>query len=235
MPLVDEKAVVTPPPFKFFSTLREGYVWANNEIVCKGVPVIPSKIWCDWFKKPRSRMVKVLGVEPKAQRIVNQIAPGGQWSVVVEQTHNGPYQCSAWYNRFAPYAYSMCQMEEGFKCLGLDGESLNSIFKSFMGYVDLGAGAFETKDYKRIVDEDTDLFAEIYSSSMRIHSPGLPFEEAFWPCAVFLAVRAPKLFLRQFGNRYYADGAYFRHAIEVMEDRNIPIPETVAKRAKRLR
>ena len=46
---------------------------------------------------------------------------------------------------------------------------------------------------------------------------------------------AGAVFLRQFGNRYYADGAYFRHAIEVMEDRNIPIPETVAKRAKRLR
>jgi hypothetical protein len=44
---------------------------------------------------------------------------------------------------------------------------------------------------------------------------------------VFLAVRAPKLFVKQFTD--YGGGSYYRHALKVLEGIGEPIPDIVKK------
>jgi hypothetical protein len=137
----------------------------------------------------------------------------------------------AWYSKFAPYAYSMCLSEDGYHCLGIDYESINAIFCTVMGFVNLGLGMYDTASYQRICQEDIDLFSQIYSESSRLHPPYLPFDEAYFPCAVFLAVRAPRLFAKQFceerDGRQYGGGMYHTHALQVLKAIDHPVPAEI--------
>lgn len=226
----------TFPSFRRFDTIKEGMGWIED-LLRQGVELRCNRIWNDQFRKPRSRLMKALGVEANAQRECQRIAPGGKWTVeLYSETHDDLYYTAqAWYSKFAPYAYSMCQSEEGYKCFGIDYESINSFYGTVMGFVNMGIGSHDTDAYQRIDEADTKLFNDIYSASARIHPPSLPFDEAFWPCAVFLAVRAPALFVKQFCKPYRADGRlyggglYYRHALEVLGKIGQPIPKEIPK------
>ena len=215
------------PTFQHVANLKAGLVWVHS-LMRQGHKFRASTIYEDRIRKPHSHQIKVLGVCAKAEKEVNRTAPDGKWSVEISEG-NGYYCAMAWYNRFAPYAYSMCQSEHGYECMGIDYESINSYYGTVMGFVNLGTGLSDTDAYQRIAEEDRDLFADIYSKSCRLHTPQLPFEEAFWPCAVFLAVRCPKLFVKQFGTVEYGGGCYFRHALQVLEALDLPIPEELKR------
>ena len=118
------------PSTQQFDTLTQGRAWIES-LVTAGVDFRTNRIYNDWFKKPRSRLIKVLGVEARAQRECQRIAPGGKWTVeTYGETHDDLYfTAQAWYTKFAPYALAMCQSEEGYQCFGIDYESINSLLR----------------------------------------------------------------------------------------------------------
>ncbi len=230
----------TFPSTQQFDTLTQGRAWIES-LVTAGVDFRTNRIYNDQFKKPRSRLIKVLGVEARAQRECQRIAPGGKWTVeTYGETHDDLYfTAQAWYTKFAPYALAMCQSEEGYQCFGIDYESINAFYGTVMGFVNMGIGMYDTDSHQRFDEEDTRLFAKIYEKSCRLHPPSLPFDEAFWPCAVFLAVRAPALFVKQFckpyreDGRLYGGGLYWKHALEVLKEIGQPIPKEVPQEKQR--
>jgi hypothetical protein len=224
--------IVEVPAFRSFPTLKACFLWVNSEILVRGVPVEASRVWYDRFKKPRSRYVKLFGVSEKAEKLVQRIAPGGQWSVEFHKKDNGYYQLSAWYNKFAPYALGMVQSEEGFACLGIDFETINCLYKTCLGFVGLGTGNHTNPEngYERIEAADVELFSRIFASSIEKWPPTLPFDEAFRPCAVFLAVRNPRLYAKQFCNKARPGyNRYHQHTLEVLTALNVPLPDGLPK------
>jgi hypothetical protein len=222
------------PAAQRFDTLPMGMAWIED-LLRQGVDFRSNRIYNDFFRKPRSRMIKALGVEVRAQRECQRIAPGGKWTVeTYGETHDDLYYTAqAWYSKFAPYAYAMCNCEEGYQCFGIDYESINSFYGSVMGFINMGIGLYDSDACQRIDEADTKLFDKIYDVSCRLHPPSLPFDEAFWPCAVFLAVRTPKLFVKQFckpyrdDGRLYGGGCYYRHALEVLKELRLPVAKEI--------
>lgn len=207
----------TLPSHKTFPSLKEARAWVED-LLRQGVPVEASQVWYDRIQKPQDRFVKLLGVSSQADQIAKKIAPGGHWTV--ERTQNkGVHQFSAWYSKFTPYAYAMCQSEEGFNCLGLDFDSINAIYKTCLGFVSLGLG----QNPELIEEADVMLFDQIYHKSSELWPPTFPFDEAFRPCAVFLAVRNPQLFKHQFHNLC----RYQQHTLAVLRALQKPIPEAI--------
>lgn len=234
------ETTVIVPPFKEITSLKEGLLFIES-LLSQGVRFTASNVYCDRYPAPRSRLVKALGCEARAGKEAARIAPGGKWTLeIVEDTGRFhadgpslvyPFRAMAWYSKFAPYAYAMCLSEDGYHCLGIDYESINSIFCTVMGFVNLGLGMYDTTSYQRICQEDIDLFSRIFSESVRLHPPMLPFDEAYFPCTVFLAVRMPRLFAKQFceerDGRLYGGGMYHKHALQVLEAINQPIPDEI--------
>lgn len=218
---------IVVPAFYKAKSLMDALRWVNETLLSKQVPVEASRVWYDRIKKPRSLMVKTLGISVAAEKIAQRIAPGGTWTVEVARNPNGFHQLSVWYSKFALYAYAMTRSEEGFECLGVDFESINAIYRSCMGFVDIGIGdgGDPKAGFERTEADDVDLFSNIYSRSAQLWPPALPFDEAFRPCAVFLAVRNPKLFARQFCRPESGYYRYFEHAKAVLNDIDVPLPD----------
>ena len=64
--------------------------------------------------------------------------------------------------------------------------------------------------------------------------PQLPFDEALRPAAVYLAVRNPKLFVKQFSTAQFANGRYHKLAMNVLEDLSLPVPAELEQAGKGL-
>lgn len=219
-----------------FSSLMDAYRWANSQLSIPGVVAQTSRIYSDRIRPPRSsHLIKLVGVEKKAEKMAQRLAPGGVWSVEVERPGTeyeaagilgpkskttGHYRFSAWYSKFFVYAYGMMKAEWVHKCMGLDYETINSYYGTCMGFVDMGLGNHNVDGYNRIEPEDVDLFCTIYSASTDIKRPQLPFDEAFAPCSVFVAIRRPDFFTAQWDR----DSWMTEHVQKVCEAINQPVP-----------
>ena len=183
--------VPNPVPEKStFDTLDAAYQWVAS-LVASGVPVIASKVWADRFSpKPRSPLVKLFGVEKKAQTICERMAPGGKWVVTCEISSAGFHQFSAWYTKYLPYAWAMAESENGFECLGVDFESVNSYYGTCMGFYYIGMS-------EHIEDADAELYEKCYNKANHVRSPSLPFDEVFNPALVYLAACRPDMFVKK--------------------------------------
>lgn len=224
------------PDSKNFASLDEAYKWALSLVRPNTVQL--SRIAADRFKKPRQHMVQLIGVEPKAAKFCTKMDPTGEWRVEVENpgtveptlsimgTGERPIKYmrfSAWYNRFLPYAYAMMKAEYDFKCMGIDYECINSYYKTCMGFVDMGLDNHPG----RFVNEDMDLFNNVYNSSMAVRSPQLPFDEAYAPCSVYVALRKPKEIVKH----CEPDSWIVKHVREVCEHMNVAQPLMKWKKA----
>ena len=236
---LENEKTLEVPKHKSFPTLLEAHAWANN-LIGQGVQMQASRVWSDRFKsaQPRSHVIKLLGVEKRADAVCQRLAPGGQWNVEIETPgseypHAGildfvtmktkHFRCSAWYNRFLPYAYAMINSEHGFKCFGIDYECINSYYGTCLGFVSIGQGDTECasdSEYWRIVKEDVDLFQTLYSASGQVRAPQLPFDEALNPCCCFVAMRAPQLLVKSFG--HVPECWVWEHVQAVAELLNLP-------------
>lgn len=222
MPLVElpRHSVPRINPFQSFPTLDEAYKWATG--LLNNYTINTSVVWNDLFKhaRPDDKYLPLLGVERKAAKVCRTLAPEGQWRV--ESTGGDIPQLQAWYSRFLPYAVAMMESEHGFECKGIEYESVVSIYRTVMGFVDLGQGegCNPKLGYYRIEKEDCDLFDEIYSASMAAKSPSLPFDEAFAPCVVYVALHKPSLVTAAFDQ----DCWIFKHIRAACEKMNRPVP-----------
>jgi len=236
--LTEHDQPIDVPKHQTFPTLDAAHAWANS-LIGQGIKIQASRIWEDRISKPRSHIIKLLGVEKKAAAICARLAPGGQWNVEVE-TPGTPYQsagildridrqtkfhrCMAWYDRFLPYAYGMMLAEWDYHCLGIDFESINSYCGTCMGFVGLGQGdgaESDTDPYWRIVKEDVALFSDVYQASMSVKSPSLPFDEAFGPCCAFVSLKAP----RELSRHFKQDCWIFQHVRDVADNLSLPQPD----------
>ena len=223
-----DRKEIQVPPFTEYASLQEAYVGTNNlvnRLIQNKQSVIASRIYDDFFTKPRSRQLKILGVGQKAAKECERLQPGGTWLVHCVDT-GGRHQFMAWYRRFLPYAYAMMNAEDGFEARGIDFESINAYFKTCMGFVDLGQGYGDVKinhpnplrllagggnvqdytervhhDEKVMVKEDLELFDDCYQYSCKVGSPSLPFDEAYQPCFCFVAFQRPDLFVKYIQGR----------------------------------
>lgn len=213
---------------RMFDTLQEAYD-SINDAQRKGMKLCASRIWVDFFDKPpgrTGRFIKLFGVSPKAERICKDFEPTGKWRVEFEEIEASPanprmYRMTAWFDRFLPYAFAMMQAENGFECRGIDSDSINTLYHTIGGFMDLGF------DHHRIVDEDRQLFSRLYHACNEIKSPSLIFYEVYRPCAVFVAFRNPKVALKALGPDHWM----IDFVREVAEHLGDPIPEGFQKNA----
>jgi hypothetical protein len=223
---------------KSFDNLGEAHLYVEG-LVRAGVPMQPSRVWSDQFKKNnRNRMFMLLGVKKDAGEFCNRIAPGGKWHVLVDNpgdTHYRAglldpvlvtlqhYQASAWYDRYLPYAYGMIKAEHAFKCTGIDFDSINSYFGTCLGFADM-----ILNDNSHFVKEDIALYREVYDQSTTIKSPELPFYEVLAPALVYIGIKAPHLLAKH----TEPDNWQWKHVCEVMESMKMtpPVYKKVATR-----
>jgi hypothetical protein len=172
-----------------FACLEDGvkYVMERAE---KG-NVIPSEIWnmrnahnLHATHKQANSALKCLGVTILTARFCARVAPGGKWIIVEEKVDRKHVRFMAYYSRFLPYALAMCKCEDEFNYDGINESTINFLYRSFMGYVDLGLGLFKEQN-----DHDATLFSQVYEACNRLFRPTLPFDEAINPCAVFAFIQ----------------------------------------------
>lgn len=210
-----------------FQSLHDAYNWVVQELVNKHkVPLAASQIWHDLFRKPRSPMLQVIGMAPQAERIAQSVAPGGKWTLAVTQRTGERSQLQAWYSNYALYAYTMCQAEEGFRCWGIDFESINILFGTCRGYLSLS-------DSPAIDPQDRELLIRICHKSFELWPPTLPFDESFRPAAVFLALKNPARYAKQFMNSRSGYCSYHPHARAVISALGIPMPARIDREVHR--
>lgn len=219
---------------KRFPTLAEAYDYANG-LVAAGVTMQPSRIFLDRNKASRrNRFLLLLGVERKAAAFCARIAPGGTWGVEVEHPgapyHTVPlmgmhHRCSAWYSRYLPYAYAMMKAERSFRCLGVDFASINAYYGTCMGFAYLGWGNDDPR-WSRLEPEDHALYNEIYSASMSVRSPSLPFDEVYGPALAYTAIFRPDLVAAHTDQ----DNWQWQHVCAVFEELGRPRPAYTKKR-----
>jgi len=207
MPFID-KPLEAPSSF---ATLALAFNWAREQL--KTHSIYPSVVWRDLFESYRpkgikGRYVRLIGVEPKADKICQSLAVGG-WKIEIK---HDTFQ--AWYNRFMPYAVAMIQCEDGFECTGIEHTSIVTLYKTVIGFTDLGT------DRTRILEEDCRLFHRVYTASMAVQSPGLPFTEAYNPCLVYVAMKNPKIIAKMFAHDHKHD--HITHIQHVCEQLNEP-------------
>ena len=156
-----------------------------------GRQVLASSIWQDRFAKyrPRDLQSKILGFSRKAVRDCERLALGGKWAIMIDTKENGMFQFSIAYSKFLPYAFAMMQAEEAYQAFGLDFESINSQFKTCLGFNEIGYGHFPHAD-----EQDVALFSDLAEQSFKLKVPMLPFDEAYRPACCFVFQKNPKLF-----------------------------------------
>jgi hypothetical protein len=225
------------PKLQSFATLAETMARAEELIVelsKKGEEVVASAIYEDFLTKPKSRMIKVLGVSSQASREANSVAPGGKWCLHHEMVGGGRHRFMAWYSRYLIYAWAMFQCEDGFVAIGVDFESINAYYRTCQGFNYLGQG-----DIEGLFSEESDLqlYEEIYDASMKIRPPSLPFDEAYQPAFCFVAYQRPDLFheaimkCRGTKEGYLADWRV-KHLSKVSEMIGRPVPGFVTIRTQ---
>jgi hypothetical protein len=226
---------------KRFPTLVEAYNYTNG-LNAAGVTMQPSRVFQDRIgASRRNRFLLLLGVERKAADFCAKIDPGGTWGVEVEgpgtpyetvgligmrTAHTRYHRCSAWYSRYLPYAYAMMKAEHGFRCLGVDFESINGYYGTCMGFAYLGWGDDDAR-WSRLEPEDHKLYNEIYIASMSIRPPSLPFDEVLGPALVYTAIFRPDLVSAHTDR----DNWQWQHVCEVFEHLNRPRPVYFKKRS----
>lgn len=228
-----------------FDTLQQAYDWAN-ELINRGLRVQECAICEDRFARCRprgknSRIFKLFGVTWGVEKKCRSIEPDGKWRVEVDAPGTTYYKAgiltshecqtrsarmSIWYSRFLPYAEAMVFCEQGFEQAGIDFNSINSYYGTVGGFYQLGMGdGYVALDgqppYYRIEERDVELFEAIYNASMSLRSPGLPFDESFQPCYVYLAMHKPAMLLESFGREHWL----YPHVREVCERIDKPVPE----------
>lgn len=153
--------------------------------------VVASRLWRDYFSGPKNWVAKVLGISMQAVRFCEKTEPNGKWIIDVNERRDGFIQMQAWYSRYTPYAVAMMNSERGHEMFGCDYNTLNVTAGTVMGFCDLGLG-----NYNVICESDVRLYSRIYNIMMRLKSPSLPFDEAWWPACAFVAVQKPKLWIK---------------------------------------
>jgi hypothetical protein len=259
LPVVDGgKPRLQVEPFRQFDTFDAAYIWTNNTVnalIGNGETVILSRIAADRFKKPRQRQAQLFGVSPKAAKEAAKIAPGGKWWVEHSTDGQNRHQFMAWYSRYLLYAYAMMTSEDGFEAMGVDYDSINSYYKSCMGFVYLGQGDIEVKftcanplavlasggnieDYRQpssgnvfvFPNTDLELYEELYHATCKLSPPNLPWDEAYRPAFCFVAFQRPELFVKYIqgrkGSRQEAlDDYRTKLVLKVAEYLNKPVPD----------
>jgi hypothetical protein len=225
---------------KRFPTLVEAYNYANG-LIAAGVTMQPSRVFQDRIRASRrNRFLLLLGVERNAAAFCARMAPGGTWGVEVEcpgtpyetvgllgmrTAHTQHHRCSAWYSRYLPYAYAMMKAESNFRCLGVDFASINSYYGTCMGFANLTQGDDDPR-WSRLEPEDHALYNEVYSASMSIRPPELPFYAVLGPALAYTAIFRPDLVAAHTDR----DNWQWRHVCEVFEHLGRPRPVHSTKR-----
>lgn len=192
---ITHSAVLTEPlpETMTFDSIQDAFAWAaklTNETQVTTCQIANDRFKSFWPKGKSKNLFALLGTVASADRKIRSIEPNGKFVVVVGRYH-GLVQLTTYYNRYLPYAVAMMASEDGYECMGFDYESVNAIYGTVCGFNDIGFG-------DHIVDEDRDLYDSIYTASMSVKSPSLPFDEAFNPACVYVALKAPRRFTRRF-------------------------------------
>lgn len=206
---------------KSFVNLKDAYDWAINYVQENTSTIFQLNPICeDRFKsaRPKGRNRKIFelfGTTWSVERKVRSIEPNGSWNLEIHNDYDQKYFL-IWYNRFLPYAQAMVLSESGFEQSGIDYTSMMALYKTVCGFTDLGNdenGYISENDskYQRILGGDVELFQNIYNASMDLKPPYLPYDEAFQPCLIYLALKKPKLFKKHFRTDHYL----FEHIEEV--------------------
>ena len=213
------------PDQSAFATLAEALSWVES-LIRAGLIVLESRISADRFPryKPRHRMGKLLGISPKAERIARRYAPDGKWIVHCERqdvvNRPGPtHQFSVFYDRYTPYAVAMMNAEHSFTCLGLDHTSINSYWKTCMGYYYLGMD--------HTTEEDALEYDAICTAARRVYRPSLPFDEVYLPAAIWCCLYAPREYFRHY--RSIPDCWVIEKTRQTLEQMNRPIPSCLLR------
>lgn len=204
-----------------FKSIRDAYNWALQYINDnRQIKFVLNPICEDIFKSARPKGVnkkvfELFGTTFGAEKKVRSIEPDGEWNLEIHTSCGNSY-FMLWYNRFLPYAEAMVKCEDGFELYGFDYTSIFVLYKSVCGYTDLGNGvdgdvSSNDPNYNRICSKDRQIFEKIYETSMKLKPPYLPFDEAFQPCLIYLALHSPKVF----GNFLPKDHYLFDHVQEV--------------------
>lgn len=160
--------------------------------------VTPSETWTMKYGRnlhaahtQANSSLKCLGVTNLTARFCARVAPGGKWIIVEEKVDRKYVRFMAYYSRFLPYALAMCKCEDEFNYDGINEPTINELFRSFMGYVDLGLGLFKEQN-----DHDATLFSQVHEVCNRLFHPPIPFDEALNPCAVFAFIQNRQWFMK---------------------------------------
>jgi hypothetical protein len=203
-----------------------------------GVKFQASRVYADRFKKsPSNYHLMFLGVGKNAHNVCQKFDPTGEWRVEIEgpgtiyqtasvlftfkDSKTEHYRASAWYTKYLPYAYAMMKAEHGFKCDGVDYESINSYYATCMGF------AYLAEPDDRICEADRSLYRAIAETSNDIMPCSLPFEEVHRPALCYVAARAPHLLARHTEKDHWQ----WQHACKVLEELKLPIPKYSKRKA----
>lgn len=216
---------------KSFPNLTEAHVYVEG-LLRAGVTMQASRVWSDRFKKnKRDRIFMLLGVKKEAEKICARLSPGGQWKVEIEPpntpflsasvfglvgTHTQHHRASAWYSHYLPYAYAMIKAEHGFRCAGVDFESINSYYGTCLGFKDMILDGSDRFDHA-----DVELYSEICDHSYDILSPSLPFDEVFQPALVYVGIKAPHLLAQHTEKDHWQ----WKYVCQVIESMKRPVPK----------
>ncbi len=176
-----------------FDSVQEAFSWAakmtreTNVTTCARAV---DRFKNAWPRGKNSDVFALLGTTFGATKKIKAIEPNGKF-LVVSNLYHGFTRFTTYYNRYLPYAVAMMLSEYGYECHGFDFESINSIYGTVMGFVNIGMSEY-------IIDEDRDLFDRIYNASVSIKTHYLPFDEAFAPASAYVAMKSPKRFTKFF-------------------------------------
>jgi hypothetical protein len=220
---------ITPlPRTATFKTLKAAYDATST--VLGHHTVRASAMYEDLYEhaRPPDETFALLGVESRADKLCKQLDPTGEWKIEMDVLEHGVVRFQAWYSSFLPYAVAMVESEnvehDIAECWGIRYDSINAYYGTVMGFVTLGQGDGHNPEtgYWRIRKEDSDLFDECYMGSIDVTSPQLPFDEAYRPCLVYVALTKPSIIAQHYN--FDHNHRNVQHIYEVCDKMNRPRP-----------